>query len=1423
MDGIGADNMLQERMSEELSDLLALCRSATGADAVWLAEIDESGSAFRVVASTGVKELPGEWVDWARPLLEGLGSSIESVCQCPVSEVLSAESGMTAPQPLWRRLAAVRLVEATTSARAALLLGFSAADPLSPGQREEAKRSGRLLARLGRLESVKSERDDIARQRDLLKERFADAERIANFGHWVLGLDDGRLSWSDEVYRIFGVEPQSFGQTFESFLSFVHPEDRPALLEAQDRALREESLMVHEHRVVRPDGSIRHVLERGELIPANDMQGRRFAGVVLDITRRKKAELAANREEARHRALFEHLPDLAFVVTDGCIEKINTAGLGLLGVDQAEQIVGRSPLVFVHPEEVEAVSERFAKLVEEAPTIAPHRTVRVVLPKGDVCCFEICSSSFHTPEGSVSIQVVCRDVTRRIELERKEEERSRMMAIASRLARMGAWRVDLEERRVVWSDEVAKIHGREPGYVPSLVEAFSYYAPEDRQRIADAFDRCAQEGQSFDEESSIFDASGNQVRVRAIGLPQRDETGRVVGVQGAFQDITQQKRIEAELRERDRELKRVVERLTTTLESITDAFFTVDTEWKFTYLNGEAERLLQSQRSSLLGQSIWEAFAAARGTAFEEEYRHAVRERASVSFEAYYPPLRSWFEVNAYPSAEGLAVYFRDVTQRRKAEEHMRFLETCVERMNDIVLVTEARPIDEPGPRITFANPAFERLTGYSREEVIGKTPRILQGPLTDREELDRIRDAMRRDQHVRSTVVNYDRKGKAYWLEMDIVPLKDATGEVTRFLAVERDVTESRERQNALQEREQALSALMNGLPGLVFLCAPDGSLVRWNRELERALGYAAEELQGAKALDLSAPEDRERMQERMQQVFRDGFAEATLRLRAKDGTQITFFFRATRVSVEGQARLLGVAMDVTEHRRAEERIRWQAALLDQTQDAIFALSGEGEVFYWNRSAERLYGWSEAEAVGKLRVEDLFAEAGRAKQLMGLVKSDGSWYGEAIQLDRNKRSLTVATSWTLLSQGVDRCEATDVLVVNTDISERKRLEEQYLRVQRMEAIGTLAGGIAHDLNNILSPILLSIDMLKARSTDERDLRTLSTIESAGKRGAAIVKQVLSYARGFGGEQVALVPKHMVNELFSLLKETFPRSIEFSLQLGADIGLIKGDPTQVQQALMNLCVNARDAMPEGGSLSISLEKRTLDRDCEIGGLRAGAGAYVAFIVSDTGQGMTPEVLERIFDPFYSTKGEGKGTGLGLSTVQQIMKAHSGYVQVESTPSGGSSFILGFPALEEKEAPIVPGEDSELPRGKGETLLVVDDEESVRLIAQEMLEDFGYKVLLAENGAKALTLFHRNRGRIDALVTDMMMPVMDGAALIRGARLVEPRLPIIVTTGFTDQASKVKDAEAKGALVLAKPYTAKTILRGLRDVLDRVPS
>ena len=501
-------------------------------------------------------------------------------------------------------------------------------------------------------------------------------------------------------------------------------------------------------------------------------------------------------------------------------------------------------------------------------------------------------------------------------------------------------------------------------------------------------------------------------------------------------------------------------------------------------------------------------------------------------------------------------------------------------------------------------------------------------------------------------------------------------------------------------------------------------------------------------------------------------------------------------------------------ERKQAEQKIREQAALLDVATDAIIVRDLDHKIIFWNKGAERLYGWQAADVLGKNSNKLLYkSKSFLLEAALKVIFDKGEWQGELQQITQEGKNLIVESRWTLVYDEAKQPKS--ILSVSTDITEKKQLEAQFLRAQRMESIGTLASGIAHDLNNVLTPILMTAQLLETQLHDDYSKRLLPILISNARRGASLVKQVLSFARGLEGKFTIIQIKHIVTEIKQILRETFPKSITISTDIPVNLGTLCGDATQLHQILMNLCVNARDAMPQCGTLTISAKTIFIDENYARLNLEAQVGYYIFLMVTDTGMGIPSEILDRIFEPFFTTKEIGKGTGLGLSTVIGIIKGHGGFVKVYSELGVGTQFQVYFPAVDTPET--LPIAESSLPKGEGELILVVDDEMAIREITKASLEAYNYKAITASNGIEAVAIYAEHRDQISVVLTDMMMPSMDGPTTIRTLQKINPDVKIIAVSGLS---SSDKLAQAAGTGVktfLSKPYTTQELLETIERV------
>ncbi len=660
------------------------------------------------------------------------------------------------------------------------------------------------------------------------------------------------------------------------------------------------------------------------------------------------------------------------------------------------------------------------------------------------------------------------------------------------------------------------------------------------------------------------------------------------------------------------------------------------------------------------------------------------------------------------------------------------------------------------------------------------------------------------------------------YILKSNLAPLPSAVLGALKKKEVERERTKV---EAALRRSEEHFRSLIEHSSDVITIISRDGTITYGSPSLERVLGYKPDELLGQNAYELIHPQDVALVVDALTRPADASGQHHSIeyRIRHKNGSwRVLETLGANLLDEPEVAGILFNSRDITERKQAEEQIREQAALLDKAQDAILVFDLDTRIGFWNKSAERLYGWQADEVIGQ-KVDDLLhrndpvaAIAARTQALEA-----GEWIGELQQNTKAGRSIMVESRLTLVRDA--DAQPKSMLVINTDITERKRLEAQFLRVQRMESIGTLAGGIAHDLNNVLTPILMAIRMLREEVTSRSGQEILNTLEASAHRGSGIVQQVLSFARGVEGERTVFQVKHPLSEVVTITKDTFPRSIHISSKIDKDLWPIVGDPTQLHQVFLNLCVNARDAMPNGGRIQIEAQNTLIDQNYAQMQPEAKPGPYVVVTIADTGVGIPPALLDKVFEPFFTTKEIGKGTGLGLSTVLGIVKSHGGFLSVYSEVGKGTRFKVHLPAADPAQTQPAKEEEVDLPQGHGELILVADDEFAIREIIRVTLESNHYKVLTAGDGTEAVALYAQRGQEIAAVMVDIMMPYMDGPATVRALQKMNPAVRCIAVSGLMENDKVTEMSETGRLAFLAKPFTTEQLLTSLREVLETTPA
>jgi two-component system, cell cycle sensor histidine kinase and response regulator CckA len=898
------------------------------------------------------------------------------------------------------------------------------------------------------------------------------------------------------------------------------------------------------------------------------------------------------------------------------------------------------------------------------------------------------------------------------------------------------------------------------------------------------------------------------------------------------QEIMNRQKAEELLRESQQELYRVI-------ESISDCFFVTNHELIVTYFNKSAELILHRRRHEVVGQKLFEAFPEAKGSIFEEKYTEALKEKTQLGFETYFgiKPYENWYDVRVYPFEDGISVYFQVTTERKEAENKLRASEERYRAVFDNAGIG-IDLLDRDG-RILQVNQALSDMLGYSEKELSQLTFLDITHP-EERGISKRNLDALIRGEiKFYRLEKRYLRKDRSIlWADLTTSAICGPNGEHTGTVGVIADITQRKQAEDALRDSEQQYRAFFATSHDPVFMTGLDGQFIDFNDVALEVFGYAPDDRDGLLQTNVANayanPEEREA---HSALVAKQGFCkEYPLDLRKKDGTIIQALI-TTVVRKDSRGAIIGFqgsVRDITEQKRSEQKLRdSEARLLDlyeNAPNAYFSVSTDGLIRKCNKCAEKLLGYPREMLEGK-RVFDLYVDGPEGKEKAAKVFqkfiSGEHVTNEELQMQKADGSLI----WISLSVNTFRDAGGQVVGSRSsviDISERKiadqereQLRNQLTHAQKMESIGTLAGGIAHDFNNLLTIINgYSELILSEKTADDPSYSDLQKILATGRKGADLVRRLLAFSKNAEITLRPLEVNPIVENTVMLLKRTFPKMIEIETSLARDLRMVHGDSTQIEQVFVNLGINAKEAMPDGGKLRMETKNVTLDEArCRLH-VGAKTGPYVLIEVTDTGAGMDPDTLGRIFDPFFTTKGwdSRKGTGLGLSVAKGIVEQHGGWITCESEPGNGTTFAVYFPMIEDPAAVRKPEPSAQTVAG-GERILLVDDEEHIRDLGKRILEGAGYKVITAANGKEALDLYEREQSNVALVVLDLMMPHMGGDKCLEELLKVNPHVKVIISTGHSLSRQGQDQFGVFAKAFINKPYQIKQLLEVVRGVLD----
>jgi len=1194
-----------------------------------------------------------------------------------------------------------------------------------------------------------------------------------------------------------------------------------------------------------------------------------------DITERKHAEEALRASEARYRKLYDSMMDAFVSVSlDGTIWECNEALLAMLGYERDE--IRRLTYRDITPEKWHDFEAKVIEKEVMARGYSDSYEKEYRRKDGTVIQVELRTYLIRDEEGDpAGMWAITRDITGRKQAEDQLKAANRQLESIIEFLPDATIITDSEGRIIAWNRAIeemtgvpkARILGRDhhesavpfygkPG--PSLID----FLGRDDREILSWYKNISRKGDTLYAE--VFTPAlyqGKGAHIWAIASPLYDRDGNTVGAIESIRDITARKRAEEALNIWMRRYDLIVEAsgqvayeyivptgeivwgrsiekvLGYTMEEISGGF----DQWKDLLHPDDREFAMNLLEEAERSCTYWDA-----------QYRMRNRDGHYV-----WVRDRGFFLPDANGKAYNQLGMLEDITEHRQAEEELKRSEQKYRDIFEDAVIGIYQ--STPDGRYLTVNPSFARIFGYeSPEEMIASVTDIGNQFYVNPDDRLRLMNRLKERGRIEGFDVQVLRRdGSRLWINMNAHTVRDKDGNVQYYEGTCVDITARKKAEEALRESEQYLADIIDFLPDATLVIDREGTVIAWNRAMEDMTGVKAGDMMGRGNYEYAIPFYGERRpilidiallpHEEIAKNYSYLRREGSLIIGETDVPKVKgqkrFLSGWAQPIYDSSGEVIGAIeciRDNTEKHRAEEALSENEAryrlLADNASDIIFTMDRDLRFTYVSPSVERIRGYTTEEVMNQsidevltpgsfqtateVFSEEMEKEAQRPREL---------WRKRTLELEEYCRGgSTIWTETTFTPLRDKDQELTGFLGITRDITERrqvteekKRLETQLLQAQKMESIGTLAGGIAHDFNNILSAIIGYTELaISDIDQPQKSCSELKEVLKAGDRAKDLVKQILTFSRRTEITYAPLSLQSTLKETVKMLRSIIPSTIEIRLDI-ADSGIILSDPTQVNQIIMNLCANAAHAMDaHGGVIGITLKRVILDKTAALG-LNVAPGSYMNISISDTGHGMSPEIIDRIFEPYFTTKEMGRGTGLGLSVVHGIVLGHRGAITCRSVPGQGTTFDVYLPEIKSASADNRTEERLPYPTGR-ESILVVDDEPALTDLAKKLLSKLGYTVISRNSSMEALELFRKRPDQFDLVITDMTMPFMTGDKLAQQILAIRKNIPIILCTGYSEFITEEKARQMGIRQLLMKPLESEKLALTVRRVLDGEP-